>query len=285
MRRSERHHLKENPVAEFLTDLAGGLRGRSRSVLYGVAAVVVAFAVAGGFYGWQQYRQGQAGDLLAQAMTVVQAQVVPPVEPAPVVVSAAPETEESADAEDPETDSESGVTPDAGAATPPPPIEPWVQPAGTYPSLAAKFEEAVPMLLAVAEEFPTTVSGISARYQAAAALAVLERPAEAGEQYERVIADAGDGIYVRMATLGLSEVRLLAGDYAAAIALLEGETAVVASDLPVDAVLMRLGRAYELAGQNGDALAAYTRVLEEFPGSLYFTDAEREAESLRNAGA
>jgi hypothetical protein len=237
---------------------------------------VLVFAVAGGFYGWQQYRQGQAGDLLAMAMAVVRAPVVPPVEPAPVVTPAAPE-----DAEGSESDAGADTTPVA----PPPPSEPWVQPDGTYASQAAKFGEAVPRLLTVAERFPTTDSGITARYQAAAGLAVLGRTAEAAEQYERVIADAGAGIYVRMATLGLAEVRMQAGEYAAAIALLEGETAIVASDLPVDAVLMRLGHVYALAGQSGDALAAYTRVLEEFPGSLYFPDAQREAESLRNAGA
>ena len=280
MRRSERHHLKENPIAELLSDLTESLRGRSQSVLYGVAAVVVAFAIAGGVFGWQQYRQGQAGDLLAQAMAVVQAPVVPPVEPAPVE-PVAPVTETSPDGEDAE-DAEAESEPPAAPAPPP---EPWVQPAGTYPSLTAKLEEAVPRLVAVADGFPTSDSGISARYQAAAALAVLDRTAEAAEQYERVIADAGEGIYLRMATLGLAEVRILTGDYPAAIALLEGETAVVASDLPVDAVLMRLGHAYVLAGQTGDALAAYTRVLEEFPGSLYYPDAEREAESLRSAGA
>ena len=248
MRRSERHHLKENPVAEFLTDIAEGIRGRRQTALYGIAAVAVALVTAGGFIGWQQYQQAQAGDLLAQAMAVVQAPVVAPVESAPEP-------------------------------------EPWVQPPGSYRSHAAKLEDAVPKLLAVADGFPSTASGISARYQAAAALAVLDRTAEAAEQYERVVADAGDGIYARMATLGLAEVRILSGDYRGAIALLEGETAVVASDLPVDAVLMRLGHAYRLAGQNGDALAAYTRVVEEFPGSLYFPDAQREAASLRSAGA
>ena len=84
-----------------------------------------------------------------------------------------------------------------------------------------------------------------------------------------------------MARLGLAESQLLTGEYEEAISLLEGETGTTDSRVPVDAILMRLGRAYRLAGQDSDALAAYTRVLEEFPLSLYLSDARREAETLR----
>ena len=48
----------------------------------------------------------------------------------------------------------------------------------------------------------------------------------------------------------------------------------------VDAVLMRLGRAHELAGQDADALAAFTRVVEEFPFSVYSSEARRKADAL-----
>ncbi len=57
-----------------------------------------------------------------------------------------------------------------------------------------------------------------------------------------------------MALLGLAEAHLTAGRYQDAISLLEGQTGSLESTTPVDAVLMRLGRAYQLAGQSDDAL-------------------------------
>ena len=49
--------------------------------------------------------------------------------------------------------------------------------------------------------------------------------------------------------------------------------------------LMRLGRAYVLAGQSDEALAAFTRVVEEFPVSVYYTNAQQEVETLRLVGS
>ena len=51
-------------------------------------------------------------------------------------------------------------------------------------------------------------------------------------------------------------------------------------ELPVDGVLMRLGHAYESAGRAPEARAAYQRIMDEFPLSLYAANAEREFEAL-----
>jgi len=61
---------------------------------------------------------------------------------------------------------------------------------------------------------------------------------------------------------------------------------VLAADalLPVDGVLMELGRAYRLAGRSDEARAAFQRIMDEFPTSLYFTNAERELQVLQIAG-
>ena len=80
--------------------------------------------------------------------------------------------------------------------------------------------------------------------------------------------------------LGLGETHVLRGDYDGAVELLRRETEAEESDVPVDAVLMRLGRAHELAGQDADALAAFTRVVEEFPFSVYSSEARRKADAL-----
>ena len=248
MRREERHHLKANPLAVLVSQVQEGLRvgGWTLGV---VAVVVVAGLLAGGGYVlWQQQQSDRAGDLLANAMTVRNAEVVPP----PV--------------ESGEADAEDGS---------------WDQPPNSFPSEEARLEAALPELLAAADAYPSTPQGITARFQAATALVALGRFEEADVQYRQVIdLDAGQ-LYGLMARLGLAESHLLTGEYEQAISLLEGETGTTDSRLPVDAILMRLGRAYQLAGQDSDALAAYTRVLEEFPLSLYLSDARREAETLR----
>ncbi len=55
------------------------------------------------------------------------------------------------------------------------------------------------------------------------------------------------------------------------------------SMLPVDGVLMQLGRACALAGRKEEAARAFTRVTEEFPQSIYFADAKRELEGVRKS--
>lgn len=251
MRRTERHHLKENALAEWLADVRAGLRrgGRTAAVAGGlVLALLITTAAA---YGWQQWRSARASELLAAAMAIVDAVVVAP--PA-----------------------ESEIVGDTAESAP----EPFVQPPGSYPSMTTKLEEAVPRLLEAAEAYPTLMQGISARYQAAAALSALGRTDQAHEQYQFVIELAGDEIYGRMARLGLAETHLKGGAFEDAIALLEQESTGADTEVPRDAVLMRLGRAYDLAEQPSDAITAFSRIVDEYPASPYAQDARREVEAL-----
>ena len=252
MRREERHHLKENPLAVLLADLQRAFVDRGRVVVVGGIVVVLAALAAGGFVAWEQRQTEQAGTLLAEAMVVMNAEIVAP----------------------PEDDPSSPTEP-----------TPFEQPAGSYRTLHDKFEAALPKLLAAADAYPRTAPGITARYEAAAVLAILGRTEEAATQYQSVLDASGDDIYGRMARLGLAEAHLTAGRYSDAISLLEGQTGSLESTTPVDAVLMRLGRAYQLAGQSEDALAAFTRVVEEFPISVYYTSAKQEIEALRQGGS
>ena len=248
MRREERHHLKENPLAVLVAQVQDALRVGGRTL--GVVAVVVVagLLVIGAYFLWQQQQSDRAGDLLANAMAVRNAEVVPP----PV---------------------ESGEDDAADGS--------WEQPPNSFPSGEARLEAALPKLLVAADAYPSAPQGITARFQAATALVALGRFEEAGTQYQQVIDLDGGQLYGPMARLGLAESHLLTGEHEQAISLLEDETGTTDSRVPIDAILMRLGWAYQLAGQLSDALAAYTRVLEEFPLSLYLSDARREAETLR----
>ena len=64
---------------------------------------------------------------------------------------------------------------------------------------------------------------------------------------------------------------------------MERDVAVVLSGGAVNGVLMELGRAYLKAGRKSEATHAFTRVIEEFPQSLYVADARREMEESKKS--
>ena len=252
MRREERHHLKDNPLATALTRVQSALLVQGRSLAVAGAVVIVALAGVGGYFAWQQQRASEAGELLADALIVLGSRVATP-----------PAAEDGTD---------------ASAAE-------WVQPAGSFPTEEARLEAALERLAALADAYPTLRPGVAARYEAAGALVALGRLDEAAAAYEQVIAAAGDQLHAAVARLGLAETRILGGDAAGAAELLQQETMAAESAVPLDAVLMRLGRAHELSGQDGEALAAFTRVVEEFPLSIYASEARRKADELDRAAA
>jgi outer membrane protein assembly factor BamD (BamD/ComL family) len=51
----------------------------------------------------------------------------------------------------------------------------------------------------------------------------------------------------------------------------------------VDGVLMQLGRAALAAGKSDEATRAFTRVVDEFPQSLYVSEAREKIATLKKA--
>ena len=188
MKTTERHELKHNEVADTLQGAYLQLERNRTTILTVAGAVLAVAAIWGGYSYFTAQKEAKAGALLAQALVVAEAQVVPPIAPAP------------------------------GQTAPPPA-------AGTYPSEAAKLDATVPKYLAAADAYPSTQAGISARYQAAAALMAQGKPDEARTQYEAVIAADGRGLYGRMARLGVAELDVKAGKFDPAIATLAGALA------------------------------------------------------------
>jgi predicted negative regulator of RcsB-dependent stress response len=247
MKTTERHELKHNEVVDTLQEAYARIDQNRKAILVGAVVVVVALAGWGGYHYFVTQQQNKAGALLAQALVVVEAPVAPPVAPA------------------------------AGQPAPP-------MPAGSYPTEQAKLEAALPKLLAAADAYPTTQAGVSARYQAAAALVALGKTSEARQQYEKVVSDGGRGLYARMARLGLAELDVKAGQYDPAIATLRELSLDAKGDLPVDAVLVRLADAYAAAGKKTEAQQALQRVTSEFATSPYAAEAKKQLDALK-AGA
>ena len=51
--------------------------------------------------------------------------------------------------------------------------------------------------------------------------------------------------------------------------------------LPVDGILMQLGKTYLEAGKRADAQQTFNRIVEEYPESPFSSDAKREIETLK----
>jgi len=83
-----------------------------------------------------------------------------------------------------------------------------------------------------------------------------------------------------MAQLGLAEAQARAGEYEPAITSFRELSQRTDSALPMDGVLMQLGRAYLGAGQRTEAEQTFTRLIAEFPNSPFSDEARRELETL-----
>jgi TolA-binding protein len=154
---------------------------------------------------------------------------------------------------------------------------------GTYPSERARLEAAVLKLKAAADAYPSTDAGIFARYQEAADQLALGNAAAAVTAYQDVIQQAGNGIYGQMARLGLAEAQARAGQYDQAINAFKELAQRKDGPLPVDGILMELGRTYRDAGKRADAQQTFNRLVAEFPDSPFTQEAKRELDSLNKA--
>ena len=88
MKRTERHHLKENEVQKLVRRAGEVFESRRRQLSWTISAVVIVGVVALGYVAWREHAQTRAYALLADAMAVQSARIGPP--PAPGTVSAAP---------------------------------------------------------------------------------------------------------------------------------------------------------------------------------------------------
>jgi TolA-binding protein len=135
----------------------------------------------------------------------------------------------------------------------------------------------------VADQYPSTDAGIFARYHQGTALVALNRTADAAAVFQQVIDRDSKGIYGEMAQFGLAEAQARAGQFDQAIATYKGLVEAKDSSLPLDGVLMQLGRTYLYAGKNMDAQQTFNRVVQEFPQSQFGQEARQQLDSLKKS--
>jgi predicted negative regulator of RcsB-dependent stress response len=252
MKTAERHRLKDNEIAEGLA-LAGEFWQENTKPISQALAVVAVVAILGvAYWWWQHSRLEAASALLADARATANAPVAPP--PAPVVPGQ------------------------------PAPAQPPV-PANAFATEAARNDAALKKFEATATAYPSTSAGLAARVQAASLLGELGKIPEAEKQYEETARLDPNGLYGRMARLGIATIQVDTGRLDPAIATLSELAQRTDLEVPVDGVLMQLGRAYEKAGKKPDAIRTFTRIGDEFPESPYAADARAELDRLKAAPA
>jgi tetratricopeptide (TPR) repeat protein len=248
MRRTERHHLKENELVHTIESTRAFIETRQRQIVGAALALVVLALVVGGVLMYRRQSQSKGQELLAEAMVALNARVVPA---------------GAGDAADLPAAASLGAT-------------------GTFATEEAKLNAAVPKLKAAADAYPDTTAGITARYHLAGALAALGKHQDAIQAYDDVARRAGNSsLYGRMARLGKADTQAHAGQLDAAIAAWKDMTAANASDLPVDAILMELARAYVQKGNTEEAKKTYTQLVDQHPDSPYTAEARAELENLK----
>jgi tetratricopeptide (TPR) repeat protein len=164
-----------------------------------------------------------------------------------------------------------------------PPAAPGTRgPSGpSFETARAKHQAALTKFKVVADEYPASDAGVFARYRQAATYMALGEPASAATAYQQVIEQAGETLYGQMARLGLAEAQTQTGQYDQAIATFKALSEQKDAQVPVDGVLIRLGRAYLDAGKPADAEQTFNKLVEEFPDSPFSGDARRELDQLK----
>ena len=247
MKSTERHKLKQNEFERTVAQARDAMAAKQKEITTAIVAVVAVLVISGGFVAYRSTRNNNATTLLAGALAVAEAPVIAPPPPAP------------------------------GSAPP-------IQAPGTYRTEQDRSQAALPRLQEAADAYPNTEAGITARFRLAATLAELGRHAEAEQRYQEVVQKTGSrDIYHYAAKMGVGEARLAQGKAADAVTTFQEIASDSNSQLPVDGVLMQLGRAAVVAGKTDDATRAFNRVVEEFPQSLYVTEAKEKLATIKKA--
>ena len=153
----------------------------------------------------------------------------------------------------------------------------------SFPTERDRAQAAVLKYKAAADAYPSTDAGLFARYQEASLQVSLGNTADAIKAYQAVVDRAGDGLYGQMSKLGLAEAYARSNQYENAITTYKELSQRKDGQLPIDGILIELGRAYRDSGKTADAQQTFDRLVQEFPDSPFAQDAKRELDAIKKA--
>lgn len=154
-------------------------------------------------------------------------------------------------------------------------------PGPSFPSEEEKYRQALSSLQQVIDRYPGTRSAAMARYYQGVCYFNLNQYEDAIKAFENSVKKSSDRLIKALSIVNLAHSYEAVGNYKEAAELyrdhLKALTRVVAEEL----VLLNLGKYYEKSDQPKEAMAQYQRLIDEFPDSLYKTEAQDRLDTLK----
>ena len=243
MKKELKKQIKQDELITGAEHVASWVRAHPTEVRAGAVAILVLGAAAFGIFTFTKNRQQAADDAFTAALETFEAPVV------------------------------SELPPDA----PKPPGTVFATADEKYWKAAAAFD-------GVERAYPSLAEGQRARYYGALARIELGDKAGAEKALSEVAAVTGGvGLEPALARLALAGLQRRSGALDKAADAYKGLADDASFPLPRDHALMDLASTLEQARRLDEARAAYRRLADEFPESVYADDARRRAEFLTTA--
>ncbi len=156
------------------------------------------------------------------------------------------------------------------------------RPSGTvFATAEEKYKTAAAAFEGVDRRFGSSKAGMRAKYYAALSRVELGQHAEA-EKALREIQALGGGLEPELARLALADLYRRSGQVDKAVEAYRGLATNPAANVPRDFGLFCAAQTLDDAKRWPEARAAYRQVFEEFPASVYASEARARAEYLQS---
>ncbi|HEY7924860.1 MAG: tol-pal system YbgF family protein [Burkholderiales bacterium] len=158
------------------------------------------------------------------------------------------------------------------------------RPAGqVFPSAEEKYKTAAAAFEGVARRYPSSTAGVRATYFGALSRLELGQYAEA-EKALKELQERGAGLEPDLARLALADCYRRSGQVDKAVEAFRSFASNPSASLPRDQALMSAAQTLEDARRFAEARAAYRQLTEEFPASVFASQARARAEYLAVEG-